>query len=86
MSEFKVTPLKPKDQHDESSESNVGVAEPEATDQINPAELRQEHEERIQHQHESAKGLDRETILHILYQMILIRRIEKMAVEAYKLV
>ncbi|HEV2763689.1 MAG TPA: pyruvate dehydrogenase (acetyl-transferring) E1 component subunit alpha [Pyrinomonadaceae bacterium] len=85
MSEFKVKPLKPKDQQDESSESNVGVAEAEATDVINPAELRQEHEERIQHQHESVKDLDRETLLRMLYQMVLIRRFEEKAAEAYTL-
>jgi pyruvate dehydrogenase E1 component alpha subunit len=58
---------------------------PAVSDEINPGELRQEHRERVQHQEEAIENLDRETLLRMLYQMILIRRFEEKSAEAYTL-
>lgn len=63
----------------------AGVAEREEKDQIDPSELREEHEHRIQAQQKHMDGVDRETLLRMLYQMILIRRFEEKAAEAYTL-
>jgi pyruvate dehydrogenase E1 component alpha subunit len=83
MSELKVKPLKPREQGGEATAT--GVAEPEKTDTINPDELREEHEHRQQHLQQQIEGIDRETLLQILYQMTLIRRFEEKAAEAYTL-
>jgi pyruvate dehydrogenase E1 component alpha subunit len=84
MSELKVTPLKPRTQSDKSS-GGAGVAEHEVRDQIDPTELREEHEQRLQEQQKQIEEVDRETLLRMLYQMILIRRFEEKAAEAYTL-
>ncbi|HYY97046.1 MAG TPA: pyruvate dehydrogenase (acetyl-transferring) E1 component subunit alpha, partial [Pyrinomonadaceae bacterium] len=62
-----------------------GVEAPEVSDEINPSQLRQEHEERVQHQEETIERVDRDTLLRMLYQMILIRRFEEKSAEAYTL-
>ena len=54
-------------------------------DRIDPAELREEHAQRQQEQQKQIEELDRETLLRLLYQMILIRRFEEKAAEAYTL-
>ena len=82
MSEFKITPMRPRDQQEATA---TGVAEAEVTDQINPDELRQEHEQRVHDQEERMESLDRDTLLHLLYQMVLIRRFEEKSAEAYTL-
>jgi pyruvate dehydrogenase E1 component alpha subunit len=82
MSELKVTPMRPR-----------SADEPEATppaagengDQINADELREEHEHRVQEQQKHIEELDRETLLRMLHQMVLIRRFEEKAAEAYTL-
>src|SRR5918998_679429 len=84
MSELKVTPLKPREQS-EGQATATGVAEPERTDTINPDELREEHEHRQQHLRRQIEELDRATLQKILYQMVLIRRFEEKAAEAYTL-
>ncbi|HZG50881.1 MAG TPA: pyruvate dehydrogenase (acetyl-transferring) E1 component subunit alpha [Pyrinomonadaceae bacterium] len=84
MSELKVTPLKPRDQST-SQATATGLAENERTDTINPEELRDEHEQRQQHQRRQIEEIDPETLRHILYQMVLIRRFEEKAAEAYTL-
>ncbi|HVF50488.1 MAG TPA: pyruvate dehydrogenase (acetyl-transferring) E1 component subunit alpha [Pyrinomonadaceae bacterium] len=76
--------MKPKEQTDATT-ATTGVAEPEPTDAINPAELREEHQQRRQEQQERIKGLDPEMLHRMLYQMILIRRFEEKAAEAYTL-
>jgi pyruvate dehydrogenase E1 component alpha subunit len=83
MSELKVTPLRPREQEGEANA--VSVAEPERTDTINPDELRAEHEHRQQHLHEQIEAVDPGTLLDMLYQMMLIRRFEEKAAEAYTL-
>lgn len=84
MSELKVTPMKPRPRSDKSS-GGASVAEPEDKDQIDPNELREEHEQRLQEQQKHIEEVDRETLLRMLYQMILIRRFEEKAAEAYTL-
>src|SRR5205085_11466599 len=69
MSELKDKPLKPRVAVAESAGAGV-VAEREP-DAIDQDELRVEHRERQQHQHASIEGLDRETLLNMLYQMVL---------------
>ncbi|HEX8070974.1 MAG TPA: pyruvate dehydrogenase (acetyl-transferring) E1 component subunit alpha [Pyrinomonadaceae bacterium] len=81
MSELKVTPLKPRDAGAEGAAAGV-AAEPDA---VSHDELRAEHRERQQHQHASIAALDQQTLLDMLYQMILIRRFEEKAAEAYTL-
>lgn len=81
MSEFKVTPMRPRDQQTEAAATGLA----EATDTINPSELRAEHEQRIHDQTERMDALDGEALLRMLYQMVLIRRFEEKAAEAYTL-
>ncbi|HEX8336959.1 MAG TPA: pyruvate dehydrogenase (acetyl-transferring) E1 component subunit alpha [Pyrinomonadaceae bacterium] len=66
--------------------ASAGVAEGrDERDQIDPAELREEHEQRHQEQLKQIEGVDRETLLRMLYQMVLIRRFEEKSAEAYTL-
>src|SRR2546423_8228727 len=84
MSELKVTPLKPRGSSAETA--GAGVATERADpDVINQDELRAEHKERQQHLQASIEGLERDTLLNMLYQMVLIRRFEEKAAEAYTL-
>ena len=83
MSELKVRQLVPRDHATESV--GAGVAEDVATDVINTAELREEHHQRQHSQQAEMEGIDRETLLHLLYQMILIRRFEEKSAESYTL-
>ena len=92
MSELKVRPLKPRENVPQGNAPAVAAAQeapeveaPGVTDEINPSELRQEHQERAQHQEEAIDRVDRETLLRMLYQMILIRRFEEKSAEAYTL-
>jgi pyruvate dehydrogenase E1 component alpha subunit len=84
MSELKVTPLKPRDQSTGQG-AVAGIADFDSTDAINPAELREEHAQRQQHQHQQIEEIDKETLQKILYEMVLIRRFEEKAAEAYTL-
>ena len=76
--------MKPRAQTD-SSGAGAGVAETDERDSIDQNELREEHEHRIQEQHKHIEEIDRETLLKMLYQMVLIRRFEEKAAEAYTL-
>jgi pyruvate dehydrogenase E1 component alpha subunit len=63
-----------------------GVVEKEATEaSVDDSELSKEHEERKQDQHQRIEELDHETLLKLLYQMVLIRRLEEKAAESYSL-
>jgi pyruvate dehydrogenase E1 component alpha subunit len=77
-----ATPTKSRAGAEESS--GAGVIE-ETTDVINPAELQQEHDQRKAEQHDRIKKIDREELLRLLYQMILIRRFEEKCAESYSL-
>jgi pyruvate dehydrogenase E1 component alpha subunit len=69
-----------------AEESAGGVVEKEATEAgVDDSELSKEHEERKQDQHQRIEELDRETLLKLLYQMVLIRRLEEKAAESYSL-
>ena len=76
--------MKPRPQSEKSS-GGASVAEREDMDRIDPNELREEHEHRLQEQQKHIEDVDRDTLLQMLYQMILIRRFEEKAAEAYTL-
>jgi pyruvate dehydrogenase E1 component alpha subunit len=64
----------------------TGVAEKEAPlATVDAKELSDEHQERKQDQHQRIEDVDQETLLKLLYQMVLIRRLEEKAAEAYSL-
>jgi pyruvate dehydrogenase E1 component alpha subunit len=70
----------------EESSGGAGVAEKEAPLTASDAsELKEEHAERKQDQHQRLEELDQETLLKLLYQMVLIRRLEEKAAESYSL-
>ncbi|HEX8458013.1 MAG TPA: pyruvate dehydrogenase (acetyl-transferring) E1 component subunit alpha [Pyrinomonadaceae bacterium] len=85
MSELKVTPLKPREESTGQAAAVAGVSDIDSTDAINPTELREEHQQRQQHQQQQIEEIDPETLRHMLYQMVLIRRFEEKAAEAYTL-
>ncbi|HYY57056.1 MAG TPA: pyruvate dehydrogenase (acetyl-transferring) E1 component subunit alpha [Pyrinomonadaceae bacterium] len=60
---------------------DVAAAEAEASPEV----LSREHEERKEEQKSRIEEIDRETLLHMLYQMVLIRRFEEKSAEAYSL-
>ena len=66
------------------NESAPAVAVEEQTGGLG-TNLREEHQQRKQAQREQIEDVDRETLLRMLYQMILIRRFEEKAAEAYTL-
>ncbi len=87
MSELKVTPMRPRTQA-EGAAAGAGVAEErdeqgreeqgrDERDRIDPAELREEHEQRQHEQRKNIEGIDPETLLRMLYQLVLIRRFEE---------
>ncbi len=83
MSELKVTPMKPRT--DQDSESSHVIAVQEEAGQEPLPNLREEHQQRKRAQREEIEETDRATLLQMLYQMILIRRFEEKAAEAYTL-
>ena len=83
MSELKVTPMKPRAHPDE--EAGHAVETREEAGQEQPSSLREEHDQRKRAQHEQIEETDRDTLHRMLYQMILIRRFEEKAAEAYTL-
>jgi pyruvate dehydrogenase E1 component subunit alpha len=86
MSELKVIPMKPRAQPEQGGgAAATGVAEGAEKDRINPDELREEHQQRSAEQKGRIEGVDRETLLRMLYQMVLIRRFEEKSAEAYTL-
>ena len=94
MSELKVTPMRPRTRSDKrpvgnssssNSSSSTGVAERDERDRIDPSELREEHERRQQEQQKQIEEVDNETLLRMLYQMVLIRRFEEKSAESYTL-
>src|SRR5438270_347884 len=89
MSELKVTPMRPRTQSDSSaggnSSTSAGVAERDERDRVDPTGLREEHEHRQHEQQKHIEEVDNETLLRMLYRMVLIRRFEEKAAEAYTL-
>ncbi len=68
-----------------SVSSAAGVVAQEVLDEVNGAEVREEHDQRKQEQKDRMEATNRETLLRILYQMVLIRRLEEKAAESYSL-
>ena len=68
-----------------SVSSAAGVVEQEVLDEVDGAEVREEHDQRKQEQKARIEATDRETLHRILYQMVLIRRLEEKAAESYSL-
>jgi pyruvate dehydrogenase E1 component alpha subunit len=65
--------------------SATGVLDKEAAEQGDPAQISQDHETRKAEQKGRIEELDGETLLKLLNQMILIRRLEEKCAESYSL-
>jgi pyruvate dehydrogenase E1 component alpha subunit len=65
--------------------SATGVIATEAAEQDNTAQVKEDHETRKAEQKDRIEELDSETLLKLLNQMILIRRLEEKCAEAYSL-
>ncbi|HVG35941.1 MAG TPA: pyruvate dehydrogenase (acetyl-transferring) E1 component subunit alpha [Pyrinomonadaceae bacterium] len=63
----------------------AGVIETEEQAEASPEVLAKEHEQRKEEQKNQIEEVDRDTLLKLLYQMILIRRFEEKSAEAYSL-
>jgi pyruvate dehydrogenase E1 component alpha subunit len=64
---------------------SAGVIETEEQAEASPEVLAKEHEQRKEEQKNHIEEVDRDTLLKLLYQMILIRRFEEKSAEAYSL-
>jgi pyruvate dehydrogenase E1 component alpha subunit len=69
----------------EEQPSKARAVEDEVTDEINPAQLQEEHQQQKEEQKDRIEETDKETLLNLLYQMILIRRFEEKCAESYSL-
>ncbi len=67
-------------EEDSSAKSNGDAKD---ADDINPQELKQEHHAREQRQKQQIEDVDDATLIKLLHEMILIRRFEEKAAEAY---
>jgi pyruvate dehydrogenase E1 component alpha subunit len=65
--------------------SATGVLDKEAVETTGKAELREGHQEEKAEQKDRIEELDRETLLRLLNQMILVRRFEEKCAESYSL-
>jgi pyruvate dehydrogenase E1 component alpha subunit len=83
MSELKVIPLRPREGG--SGAAGAGLARADAGDEINVSEMRREHADRLQRQEGLIDKIEPAKLFQMLYQMILIRRFEEKAAEAYTL-
>lgn len=76
----------PKSRAQAEERSSTGVIEKEAPAQeTNAAQLRKDNEQRKQEQKSRIEELDKEVLMKMLYQMILIRRFEEKCAESYSL-
>lgn len=77
---------KPSPSRIQAEDVNVaGVLDREVTEEVNPAEIEQEHTKRKEEQKHRVEEMDRDQLLNLLYQMILIRRFEEKCAESYSL-
>lgn len=77
---------KPSPSRAQAEDANAaGVLDRETADEVNPVELEQEHTTRKAEQKHRIEEMDRELLLNLLYQMILIRRFEEKCAESYSL-
>jgi pyruvate dehydrogenase E1 component alpha subunit len=65
--------------------SAAGVMEEEAIDSKDLAAIRKDHQDAKQQQKSRLSGLDRDTLVNIYHQMLLIRRFEEKSAEAYSM-
>lgn len=84
MSQKQAAPTKSRVEAEEQS-SSAPAADTEVTDEINPAQLSEEHEKQKQQQKNRIAETDPETLQKLLYQMILVRRFEEKCAESYSL-
>jgi pyruvate dehydrogenase E1 component alpha subunit len=63
----------------------TGVVENEVTDEINPVQIKEDHQHLKEDQKRRIVETDRELLINLLYQMILIRRFEEKCAESYSL-
>jgi pyruvate dehydrogenase E1 component alpha subunit len=61
------------------------IVEDQVTDVIDPSQLDKEHEQQKREQKNRIARVDRDTLLNLLHQMILIRRFEEKCAESYSL-
>jgi pyruvate dehydrogenase E1 component alpha subunit len=78
-----ATPSKSRVVADEKS--GAGLLEQETPAEAQTAEAQQEHQERKDEQKHRIEAVDKETLVNLLYQMILIRRFEEKCAESYSL-
>ena len=78
-----ATPTQSRSGAEEASAS--GAIEKEATEPDNASQVREDHEARKAEQVDRIEQFDSETLLKLLNQMILIRRLEEKCAEAYSL-
>ncbi len=83
MSELKVTPMKPREGAGQATATEPAPSE--ARPELDATQLREEHAQRRRDQQHRVEDVDRETLLRMLYHMILIRRFEEKSAEAYTL-
>ncbi len=77
-------PTQARAQAEEQSAATPDV-EDQVTDVIDPAQLDKEHEQQKREQKNRIARVDHDTLLKLLYQMILIRRFEEKCAESYSL-
>jgi pyruvate dehydrogenase E1 component alpha subunit len=63
----------------------AGLLDKETPDNAETAQLQEEHQERKEEQKHRIEAFDRETLINLLHQMILIRRFEEKCAESYSL-
>jgi pyruvate dehydrogenase E1 component alpha subunit len=85
MSELKVIPMRPRGKDEPPPPNSNFNGQAEVTDAIDPIALKQEHEQRKSEQQERIEDTERETLIGMLRQMILIRRFEEKSAEGYSL-
>jgi len=93
MSELKVKPMKPRDAatHIETPETSETLEPISAQADIgggagsNGSEMHEDHKRRKAEQKRRIEETDRDTLIELLRQMVLIRRLEEKAAEAYSL-
>jgi pyruvate dehydrogenase E1 component alpha subunit len=77
---------KPSSSRAQAEDANAaGVLDQEITDEINPVEAEREQAARREEQKHRVEAVDKDLLLDLLHQMILIRRFEEKCAESYSL-
>lgn len=86
MSELKVTPLRPRAQENTPNDApEIARDKTDLSLMTEAKDFKREHEQRKRDQRNRVQEADPETLLEMLYKMILIRRFEEKSAEAYTL-